>query len=86
MPRAVAAELPVVLDRAAGVTLPRQLADGLRDRMRTGELRPGWRLPSTRDLARQLRVSRAVVQAAYDQLHAEGWLESRAGAGTYAAD
>ncbi|MBO0828122.1 MAG: PLP-dependent aminotransferase family protein, partial [Streptosporangiales bacterium] len=86
MPRNVAAELPVVLDRAAGAALPQQLADGLRDRVRTGELRPGWRLPSTRDLARQLRVSRAVVQAAYDQLHAEGWLVSRVGAGTYAAE
>ncbi|MQA05666.1 MAG: aminotransferase class I/II-fold pyridoxal phosphate-dependent enzyme [Streptosporangiales bacterium] len=86
MSRSVPVELAVTLDRAAATALPQQLAGALRDRVRDGELRPGVRLPSTRDLARQLRVSRAVVQAAYDQLHAEGWLLGRVGAGTYVAD
>lgn len=86
MSRTVPNELPVTLDRTAAVSLPQQLAGELRARVRAGELAAGARLPSTRDLARDLRVSRAVVQAAYDQLHAEGWIVGRVGAGTYVAD
>lgn len=86
MSRTVPAEFAVALDRTAGIALPQQLAYALRARVRGGELRPGARLPSTRDLAGQLGVSRAVVQAAYDQLHAEGWLVAKVGAGTYVAD
>jgi GntR family transcriptional regulator/MocR family aminotransferase len=71
---------PVVLDRASRVPLAVQLADGLRT---AGGLRAGDRLPSTRDLARTLGVSRTVTPAAYDQLLAEGWLAGRRGVGTF---
>ena len=63
-----------------------QLAEQFRAAVRDGRLRAGHRLPSTRDLARELSVSRAVAQAAYDQLHAEGWIAGRTGSGTYVAD
>lgn len=48
-----------------------------------GRLRPGERLPPTRDLARQLEVARNTVSVAYDRLTAEGFLVGRVGAGTY---
>jgi GntR family transcriptional regulator/MocR family aminotransferase len=44
------------------------------------------RLPSTRDLADQLGVSRTVVLLAYDQLLAEGFVAGRSGSGTYVAE
>jgi GntR family transcriptional regulator/MocR family aminotransferase len=77
--------LPVVLDRDSGVPLARQLTAGVRDRVVTGVLPVGRRLPSTRALATDLAVSRSVTEQAYDQLTAEGWLESRRGSGTYVA-
>lgn len=75
--------LPVAVDRASAVPLAVQLADALRDAAADGRLRAGDRLPSTRALATQLRVSRTVTAAAYEQLHAEGWISGRHGSGTY---
>jgi DNA-binding transcriptional MocR family regulator len=74
---------PVVLDRRSGTPLSVQLADALRAAASSGTLRPGDRLPSTRELAVALRVSRTVTAAAYDQLLAEGWAEGRRGVGTF---
>ncbi|MDE3164746.1 MAG: PLP-dependent aminotransferase family protein, partial [Acidobacteriota bacterium] len=48
-----------------------------------GRFRGGGRVPSTRDLARTLGVSRATVTAAYEQLIAEGYLEAVRGSGTF---
>lgn len=76
-------ELPVVLDRTASAPLAVQVAEAVRDAATGGVLRGGDRLPSTRALAGRLGVSRSVVAAAYDQLHAEGWIAGRRGAGTY---
>ncbi|BDT89199.1 PLP-dependent aminotransferase family protein [Nocardia cyriacigeorgica] len=78
----VIAEL-LELDRTGIAPLSVQLADGLRRAATSGALRGGDRLPSSRSLAAQLAVSRTVVAAAYDQLHAEGWLSGRRGSGTY---
>jgi len=82
----VQSSLPLVLDRAAGLPLHLQLAEQFRAAIRDGRLQAGHRLPSTRDLAKDLTVSRSVAQAAYDQLHAEGWIEGRTGAGTFVTD
>jgi GntR family transcriptional regulator/MocR family aminotransferase len=75
--------LPISLDRAADTPLAVQLADALREAAATGHLRGGDRLPSTRALADRLQVSRTVTSAAYEQLHAEGWIAGRHGSGTY---
>jgi GntR family transcriptional regulator / MocR family aminotransferase len=79
----VSAEVSVVLDRASGVPLAVQLADGLRRAATSGALRAGDRLPSSRALAAELGVSRTVTAAAFDQLLAEGWVAGRRGSGTY---
>jgi GntR family transcriptional regulator / MocR family aminotransferase len=78
-------ELLVELDRAAPEPLHRQLANGLRDKIRTGRLAAATRLPSTRVLAADLGVSRRLVVDAYSQLAAEGFLLSRHGSGTRVA-
>jgi GntR family transcriptional regulator/MocR family aminotransferase len=78
-------ELLVELDRASPEPLHRQLANGLRDAIRTGRLAPATRLPSTRVLATDLGVSRRLVVDAYSQLTAEGFLLSRHGSGTRVA-
>lgn len=53
--------------------------------MLSGKLVADTRLPSTRDLAEQIGVSRSVVLEAYDQLLAEGFIVGRSGSGTYVA-
>ncbi|HET9140570.1 PLP-dependent aminotransferase family protein, partial [Actinophytocola sp.] len=63
----------------------RGLESALRSAIRTGQLAPGTRLPSSRDLAGQLGVARGTVTAAYGQLTAEGYLASRRGSGTTVA-
>ncbi|MFI6297746.1 PLP-dependent aminotransferase family protein [Nonomuraea sp. NPDC050790] len=55
----------------------------LRDAILDGRLRPGERLPPSRELARRLDVSRNTVSLAYDRLVADGFLAGRAGAGTF---
>src|SRR5262245_31239034 len=61
----------------------RQVYDQVRGAIHDGALKPGGRLPSSRDLATRLGVARASVVAAYDQLLAEGYAEGRQGSGTY---
>jgi GntR family transcriptional regulator/MocR family aminotransferase len=73
----------VALDRRLARPLHRQLYDGYREAILDGRLRPGQRLPSTRTLARELQVSRIPVVTAFEQLVAEGYVESRVGAGSF---
>jgi DNA-binding transcriptional MocR family regulator len=63
--------------------LQAKLAVALMSAIRRGLLAPGLRLPSERQLAHALRVSRTTVVAAYDALRERGWLESRTGSGTW---
>jgi GntR family transcriptional regulator / MocR family aminotransferase len=62
------------------------LETALRSAIRAGRLAPGSRLPSTRALALDLGIARGTVVEAYTQLHAEGYLGARRGAGTWVAD
>ena len=75
----------VRLDRDAAVGLRAQLEHQLRESVRSGTLRHGAALPSTRALARELGVARGVVMEAYAQLAAEGYLVSSQGAPTRVA-
>lgn len=70
----------VELDRAGDLPLYEQLERTLREAIRAGRLPAGARLPSSRALAGELGISRGVVTSAYDQLSAEGYLETRQGA------
>ncbi|MFI2364333.1 PLP-dependent aminotransferase family protein [Promicromonospora sp. NPDC019610] len=77
--------LPVRLDRTRAEPLPAQLAAAVRALVTDGTLSTGDRLPSSRALAADLGVARAVVEQAYDQLLAEAWVSTRRGAGTFVA-
>jgi GntR family transcriptional regulator/MocR family aminotransferase len=63
-----------------GAALHEQVERSLRDAVREGRLQAGTRLPSSRALAAELGISRGVVTAAYEQLVAEGYLQTRQGA------
>ncbi|GAA3217002.1 PLP-dependent aminotransferase family protein [Actinocorallia longicatena] len=76
-------ELLVRLDRAGPLRV--QLESALREAIRSGRLSPGERLPSSRAMATRLGVSRGLVQEAFDQLKAEGYLTARAGSATRVA-
>jgi DNA-binding transcriptional regulator YhcF (GntR family) len=64
------------LDGEADAPLHRQIYDELRRQILDGRLRRGARLPSTRSLASDLRVSRSTVVQAFEQLRAEGYIDS----------
>src|SRR3546814_13995997 len=65
--------------------LYRQLYFAIREGILAGRLAPGLRLPATRALASDLGLSRNTVVAAFEQLLAEGYIEGRVGAGSYAS-
>lgn len=71
------------LDRKQDTALYLQLCEALAASIESGELSPGERLPSERDLARQLGVSRTTVINAYDELRARGLARGQVGRGTF---
>ena len=75
-------EVLIPLDRSGPDPLRMQLERGLREAIRTGRLTAGERLPSSRELARGLGISRGMVVDCFDQLQAEGYLETRPGSAT----
>ena len=74
--------LDVSVNRANAVPLHRQVYLGIRRLVLAGQLRPGSRLPSTRQLASDLRLSRTTVLDAFEQLIFEGYLQGKVGSGT----
>ena len=73
----------VKLDARKKQPIFRQIYDGIRDAILTTRLAKGAPLPSSRELAKELNVSRMTVVNAFDQLIAEGYLASRRGSGTF---
>jgi GntR family transcriptional regulator/MocR family aminotransferase len=72
--------LLVELERGGELPLHEQLERSIRESVQAGRLAAGVRLPSSRELAAELGISRGVVTEAYGQLVAEGYLTSRQGA------
>ena len=83
MPKRTTALELVLAPREPGDSATRWLCTALRAEILEGRLRPGARLPATRDLARQYRLSRGTIVSAFEQLTGEGYLEARVGSGTY---
>jgi GntR family transcriptional regulator/MocR family aminotransferase len=80
------AELPIDLDRVGRKPLAAQIYAAIREAIETGRLASNARLPSWRDLAAQLGVSRGTVRVAYERLIAEQFAIGMASAGTRVAD
>jgi GntR family transcriptional regulator/MocR family aminotransferase len=68
---------------SSGVPLYRWLYEQLRTSILDGRLRPGARLPATRDFAEAYKLSRTTIITAFEQLKSEGYVEGRIGSGTY---
>ena len=75
----------IIIDRDNPESGYKQVYRQLRETILAGQPAPGARLPSTRTLAREVGVARITIARAYEQLTAEGFIESRVGAGTYVA-
>jgi GntR family transcriptional regulator/MocR family aminotransferase len=69
--------------RPDGVPSFHWLRNALRTEILNGRIPPGRKLPASRELARQYRLSRGTILAALDELQGEGYLEGRRGSGTY---
>ena len=68
------------------VPLYRQLMTQVQLAILSGDLRPGDRLPSTRELARRFAIHPNTVSAGYRELEREGWTELRHGSGVYVCE
>jgi GntR family transcriptional regulator / MocR family aminotransferase len=72
----------MTLQRASPVPLHRQIYEQWRTGILTGRSHGGERVPSTRELAATLAVSRSTITESYEQLIAEGYLDAAHGSGT----
>jgi GntR family transcriptional regulator / MocR family aminotransferase len=82
-----AENVPFIMLESKDSDLPfyRRIYESIRHAILSGNLISGTKLPASRNLARQLSVSRITVVNAYEQLLAEGYLEGKVGAGTFVA-
>jgi GntR family transcriptional regulator len=74
------------VESSSGVPITRQIADQIRSHSAGGTLAPGDRLPSVRQLARELLVNQNTILRVYERLTVEGLLERRQGDGTYVSN
>lgn len=80
--RSTAFELALPL-RESAIPAYRWLYESLRSEILEGRLRPGTRLPASRDLGRQYGLARGTIVNAFEQLKAEGYVQGSIGSGTY---
>lgn len=73
------------IEKGSAVPISRQIADQIATLCASGGLQPGERLPSVRELARELAVNQNTVLRVYERLCGEGLLEMRHGQGTFVA-
>ena len=76
----------LTIKRASEMPVYLQIVKGMIDEISNGRIGPGTRLPSSRKLAAWLKVHRKTIVAAYAELEAQGWIESRSTAGTFVND
>src|SRR3954447_25264347 len=77
--------MQISINRNSSQPLYAQLAQDIQGRIRSGALPPGARLPTVRELARQLGVTRLTIHSAYSELQSGGWVEATVGRGTFVA-
>ena len=80
--------VPLMLQLSAADPRPlgKQITDGIRLQIASGELPVGSQLPSVRGLAQQLTINPNTVAKAYTELTTEGWLDARQGLGLFVAE
>lgn len=75
-----------MIDKNDGIPLYLQIKEAIKKQIASRALRPGMRLPTERELAEELAVSRNTVSMAFDELKQEGFLEIEQGRGTFVAE
>src|ERR1700741_1889394 len=83
MPKRVTPFELMLATRDPEMPVYRWIYGALRTEILEGRLRPGSRLPSSRDLAIQYRLSRGTIVTAFEQLKSEGYIEGTIGSGSY---
>ncbi|MBX9689197.1 MAG: PLP-dependent aminotransferase family protein [Candidatus Obscuribacterales bacterium] len=76
-------QLVLELDRNSKMPLYQQVYEGVRQRILTGILAAGQKLPSSRELAKQLAVSRSIATLSYEMLQSEGYIRTKPASGTF---
>lgn len=76
-------DLPIALDHRSGIPIYLQIVEQIRQRVSTGELRPGDQLPTVRQMATELRINFNTVARAYRMLDETGLISTQQGRGTY---
>jgi GntR family transcriptional regulator len=64
----------------------KQITDQVKDAIASGELHPETKLPSIREMSRELKISEITIKRAYSDLENEGFIITRSGLGSYVAD
>ncbi|MGQ9458516.1 MAG: GntR family transcriptional regulator [Anaerolineae bacterium] len=78
--------LPIELDLESGVPIYTQIVERIKEKVFSGDLRPGEQLPTVRQLAADLRVNFNTVARAYAILHQEGVISTQRGRGTFVTE
>ena len=86
MPKTISSFELTLNNRPQDQTLTSWLYQDLRSAILAGRLRPGARLPASRDFAQLYKLSRGTVVNVFERLHVEGYLSSRVGVGTWVND
>lgn len=75
--------MDLIITTSSGKPIYEQLKEQIKDKIISGELEPGYALPSMRDLAKELKVSLITTKRAYQDLEAEGFIVSAVGRGSF---
>lgn len=75
--------MKIIIKNGSAVPIYEQIKNAIREEILKGSLKSGEKLPSVRNLARELSISILTVKKAYDELESEGFIESRQGLGTF---
>jgi GntR family transcriptional regulator len=74
------------IEKGSSVPISRQLVEQVATHISAGRIKPGQRLPSVRELAKQLAVNQNTILRAYERLTADGLLQRKQGQGTFVAN
>ena len=78
--------MDIIISNSSGKPIYEQITTQIKNKIITGELRPGDALPSMRVLAKELRISVITTKRAYDELEAQGLINTVAGKGCFVAE
>ena len=76
-------QMDLIISTSSGKPIYEQLKEQIKDKIISGELGPGYALPSMRDLAKKLKISLITTKRAYQDLESEGFIITAVGKGSF---